>query len=284
MLRQANGGHQCNTYVGFTLVELLVVIGIIALLISILLPSLNQARKAATLLQCQSNLRSIGQAISIYSNENKGTLPMGQTWSWEMYDVRYPGAWNAAPSTWQYPGAPYVVDTWYHTYINDPREPNPYYLYESLRSTLKYRANPASTDIYERALTEPDGAPLLNKTWYCPDVVGTERWKDFSGHYRYNTFYAPGQRVATMKNAAKAVLLWDIAWPNWATVNYPHYPGRKDKAGVNALMGDGHVDYFRQSDLVRNYKWLPERAGPRQGETLFLSQGWRNGVIPPEDR
>src|SRR5438309_11380971 len=59
----------------FTLVELLVVIGIIALLISILLPALSKARESGNRAKCAANLHNLGLACHVFAVEHKGLFP-----------------------------------------------------------------------------------------------------------------------------------------------------------------------------------------------------------------
>jgi prepilin-type N-terminal cleavage/methylation domain-containing protein/prepilin-type processing-associated H-X9-DG protein len=83
------GRRQDAAQRAFTLIELLVVVAIIALLISILLPSLNGARKAARATKCAANLRSVGQAFALYLAENRAIYPPSY-----VYPTDWNGSWS----------------------------------------------------------------------------------------------------------------------------------------------------------------------------------------------
>ena len=94
---------------GFTLVELLVVIGIIALLISILLPSLNKARQSANAVRCSSNLRSVGQGIALYIASYRGAIPASVVFS----GMKLEGGQQFGPG-----GSQAAADIWREGYIH----------------------------------------------------------------------------------------------------------------------------------------------------------------------
>jgi prepilin-type N-terminal cleavage/methylation domain-containing protein/prepilin-type processing-associated H-X9-DG protein len=106
--------HHLRTRRAFTLVELLVVIGIIAILVAILLPAMQKARQSAQSMSCLSNLRQVGLAIRMYAGDNRDLMPSGE-WT----------GWTAAPENdsvrWYTLVNPYIGgkgNTWISTGIS----------------------------------------------------------------------------------------------------------------------------------------------------------------------
>jgi prepilin-type N-terminal cleavage/methylation domain-containing protein/prepilin-type processing-associated H-X9-DG protein len=126
----------------FTLVELLVVIGIIALLISILLPSLNRARESAQRAACLANLRSTMQMVNLYAADNKQQIPLGCTS--DVYQTSYFIALGTGANL-RYPcwgplyRAGYLTDP---RYLYCPSENQGYHMYDSAPDNAWLPDNP----------------------------------------------------------------------------------------------------------------------------------------------
>lgn len=113
-----------RTKQAFTLIELLVVVAVIAILMAILLPSLQQARSSAQAVACGSNLRQIGMAIYLYANMHDDQLPNvnsgagSSSWTYKMFgaaetlDFAVGGLLQCPSNTvvkWQQMGSPGVI-------------------------------------------------------------------------------------------------------------------------------------------------------------------------------
>jgi len=195
-------GGRTETRGAFTLVELLVVIGIIGLLISILLPALGRARQQANVVACESNLREIGQALVLYTMDNQGVLPFG------MWD----GGWN--PNTMTSGG----------------------------QDTPNYNIGSVWDNLIEPELTHVGGSDWqdnagngmragVRKVFVCPDAqVGTDGTGNLYNTYvchprlmpQMDSYYGPQGKTAKVpygipyklsqiKRSAEVSIIWDGA-------------------------------------------------------------------------
>ena len=221
---------------GFTLVELLVVIGIIAILVAVLLPSLSKARSAAARAVCLSNQRQLATALLLYGQMNKGAIPPAPSNAncslmWEAYG---PSFGNIVGANQGYIGIGFLFVT---QLIKDPKT---FYCPEMSMPLFTY---PLGWEHAERWNASLNGYKALG---YIYRVFGQK-----SGAITPDDLKeVKSLKLGKMKN--KALCMDIVVQGAWSPGTWPH----RSQFGVNAAYSDGHAEFvlLTKSDFESSIK------------------------------
>jgi prepilin-type N-terminal cleavage/methylation domain-containing protein/prepilin-type processing-associated H-X9-DG protein len=239
----------------FTLVELLVVIGIIAVLIAILLPALQKAQRQARLVACLSNQRQLALAVIMYAGDNKGFVPGG---SWVSGSTPY--AWyNGTRNN------PYSV-------TKDPLGPN--FLSKYVTGSKDISRCPAVEPGSIERIFGLTGVPETNY-WYPLSLVRTpQKIRAVSGDF---TNQEP-QKLSTGRQSTKKVISIDYkTYHEPQTIEiYLLSPVDAKRRMVPMAFADGHAAAHATNEMTRtDPNWTGHYPGnsPSDPNAKFGMQG-----------
>jgi len=225
---------------GFTLVELLVVIGIIAILISMLLPALNKAREVARTVMCLSNMRQVFIENRLYANDNRDRVPIGYIYN----DKRNGGttwmAGGAGSPTYAMPGQPYKYGAWavqgWLYYAGFMKSPQVFWCPKSQPTTTWSRTN--LTLRFDTSLNDPSWGKVI----WPPGAWGTTVYPNYSNQ-------STGIGYSTRPVVG------------WSNVDWTTTPVGLPKAKLPTLVQLNSAALFAEGMYVSNEAKLPHKKG-----------------------
>jgi prepilin-type N-terminal cleavage/methylation domain-containing protein len=252
---------------GFTLVELLVVIGIIALLIGILLPALQKARAQANLVRCGANMRMIGQAMMEYAADNRGFLPENVGADYP-YNTVPPG--NAAGPNygmymnWGMEAFGYLFQYGNHGYGTTDNIPDQFANIGRLIATGYLGNWQIGNQGFAGQTAAQINAYVANTSWapfrFCPAAIGnianvsvgfgTSYY--FNPHWGYTTYGQTTGKVACAGREYQRITDYPMQLAMLTEIPYQEiggnangytvtHPGPGNTSNWNLLFRDGHV-------------------------------------------